>query len=150
MPRKASRAMHDKTSFDLLIECPSCGVENLIADYVPSMHIFCSQCREQLIDADIIKTHCEYICQACDMRLVLLKETEVKSDGSACSCGSTDLRKVDKITLAEEVAKAGGLIDLDQADDNVMEDVDWLRPADPGETTDEDYEDMFNQDPGHN
>ena len=92
--------MHDKTSFDLLIECRCCDVENLIADYVPGMHIFCSQCREKLIDADIIETHCEYICQACDMRLVLLKKTEVKLGGSTCSCGSTDLLKVDKTTLA--------------------------------------------------
>ena len=40
---------------------------------------------------------------------------------------------MDKITLAEEAAKAGGLINLDQVDDNVMEDIDWLRAADPGE-----------------
>ena len=142
--------MYDKTPYNLFIECRSCGIENNIADYVPSTHIFCSQCRERLIDADIVETHCEYICQACDMKLILLKATEVALGGSACSCGSTDLRKMGKTTLAEEAAKAGGLIDLDQGYDNVMEDTDWLRAANPGEITDEDYEDMFNQDPGQN
>ena len=141
--------MYDKTSYNLFIECRSCGVENNIADYVPSMRIFCSQCRERLIDVDIVETHCEYICQVCDMRLVLLHATEVKSGESACSCGSTDLVNMGKTTLPDEVEKAGGLIGLEEGDEEVMEDTDWLR-SDPGRVDDEDYEDMFNQDPGQN
>ena len=92
--------MQNKTPYDLFIECRSCGVENNIPDYVPSMRIFCSQCRERLIDVDIVETHCEYICQACDMRLVLLHATEVKSGESACSCGSTDVLKIGKTSSA--------------------------------------------------
>ena len=140
--------MYDKTSFDLLIECRCCDVENLIPDYTPSMHIFCSQCREKLVDIDIVETHCEYTCQECDMKMVLLKDTEVNIGESVCACGSTDLRKVDKTTLPGEAAKAGGLIDLGE-DNDILEDTDWLR-SDPDGIDDEDYEDMFNQDPGQN
>ena len=82
--------MYDKTPYNLFIECRSCSIENNIADYIPSMHIFCSQCRERLIDADIVETHCEYVCQACDTRLILLHATEIKLGESACSCGSAD------------------------------------------------------------
>ena len=76
--------------------------------------------------------------------------TEVKSGESACSCGSTDLQKVSKTTLPDEVEKAGGLIDLEEGDEEVMEDTDWLRAADPGEVDDDDYNEMFNRDPGQN
>ena len=140
--------MNNKIPYDLLVECRSCGIENSIVDYVPSMRIFCSQCRERLIDADIIETHCEYVCQKCDMKMVLLQATEVKPGESACSCGSTDLLKVGKTTLPDEAAKAGGLIDLAEDDDNVLEDTDWLR-SDLSEIDDDNYDDMFNQDPGH-
>ncbi|SVD11549.1 uncharacterized protein METZ01_LOCUS364403, partial [marine metagenome] len=58
--------MYDETPYNLFIECRSCGIENSIVDYVPSMHVFCSQCREQLIDFDIADTHCEYVCQECE------------------------------------------------------------------------------------
>ena len=142
--------MLDETPYGLLIECRSCGIENNIVDYVPSMRIFCSQCRERLIDADIIETHYEYICQACDMRLILLQTTEIKLNESACSCGSADLLKRDKVTIPDEAAQAGGLIDPNEGDDNILEDTDWLRSSGSGDIVDDDYEDMFNQDPGQN
>ena len=142
--------MRDKMPYDLLIECRSCGVENMIADYVPSMRIFCSQCRERLIDLDVIESHCEYICQACDMKLLLLKGTEVKLGESACACGSTDLLEIGETKLPDEAAKAGGLIDRVEGDDGILEDTDWLRPGSSEDYSDEDYEDMFNQDPGQN
>jgi len=141
--------MYDKVSFDLLIECRCCDVENLITDYVPSMHIYCSQCRERLMDDDILETHCEFTCQECSMKMVLLKDTEVKIGRSVCACGSADLRKVGKTTLLEEAAKAGGLIGRGEDEEGILEDTDWLR-SDPGSIDDEDYEDMFNQDPGQN
>ena len=142
--------MRDKTPCDLLIECRSCGIENNISDYVPGIRIFCSQCRERLIDRDIVETHCEYICQACDMRLILFHATEVRLGESACSCGSADLVKVGETNLPDEAIKAGELIDLGEDNDGVMEDTDWLRSADPGEVDDNDYDNMFNQDPGQN
>ena len=142
--------MYDKTSYNLFIECRSCGIENNITDYAPSMHIFCSQCREQLIDLNIVETHCEYLCQECDMRLILLKATEIKLGESACSCGSTDLMNVGETTLPDEVDKAGGLIDLGEDDNEILEDTDWLRPGNSGHVDDDNYEDMFNQDPGQN
>ena len=142
--------MHKKTPYDLLIECRSCGIENNIADYVPSVRIYCSQCRERLIDIDIVETHCEYICQACDMKLILLKTTEVKLGESACSCGSTDLMNAGETSLPDEVDKEGGLIGLGEDADEIMEDTDWLRAADSGELDDDDYNDVFNQDPSQN
>ena len=141
--------MDYKTPFDLFIECRSCGVENNITDYSPSMRIFCNQCRDQLIDVDIVETHCEYICQACDMKLLLLKVTEVKLGESACACGSTNLLEIGETNLPEEAAKAGGLINSVD-DDEILEDTDWLRPGGSKDLGDEDYEDMFNQDPGQN
>ena len=140
--------MTDKKPCDLFIECRSCGVENMITDYVPSMPIFCNQCRERLIDDDLTETHLEYVCQACDMRLVLSQETEVKLGESACSCGSTDVLKTGQTTLPVEVLEAGGFVDPSEGDDEILEDTDWLRARRPGDIGDDDYEDMFNQDPG--
>ena len=142
--------MNDKKPYDLFIECRSCGVENMITDYVPSMPIFCNQCREGLIDDELTETHLEYVCQACDMRLVLSQETEVKLGESACSCGSTDVLKTGQTTLPVEVLEAGGFVDPSEGDDEILEDTDWLRPSGPGDIGDDDYEDMFNQDPGQN
>ena len=141
--------MTDKKPCDLFIECRSCGVENMITDYVPSMPIFCNQCRERLIDAALTETHLEYICQACDMRLILLQATEVKLGESACSCGGTDVLKIGQTTLPIEVLEAGGFVELGEGDDQILEDTDWLRPGGSG-SFDDDYEDMFNQDPGQN
>ena len=141
--------MNDKKPYDLFIECRSCGVENMITDYVPSVPIFCNQCRERLIDAELTETHLEYVCQACDMRLVLSQTTEVKLGESACSCGSTDVLKIGQTNLPAEVLKAGGLTDPSEDDDETSEDTDWLRPGGSGSFGD-DYEDMFNQDPGQN
>jgi len=140
--------MNDKKPYDLFIECRSCGVENMITDYVPSMPIFCNQCRERLIDDELTETHLEYVCQACDMRLVLSQETEVKLGESACSCGSTDVLKTGQTTLPVEVLEAGGFVDPSEGDDEILEDTDWLRASGPGDIGDDDYEDMFNQDPG--
>ena len=142
--------MYDETPYNLFIECRSCGIENSIVDYVPSMHIFCSQCREQLIDHDIAGTHCEYVCQECETRLILLKATEIKLGESACSCGSTDLMNIGETNLPIKADKSGGLIDPGKDDNEVLEDTDWLRPGSSGDVDDDSYEDMFNQDPSQN
>ena len=141
--------MRDKMPYDLLIECRSCGVENMITDYVPSTRIFCSQCRERLVDDDLMESHLEYVCQACDMKMILLQATEVKLGESACSCGSKDVLKLGKTTLPAEVLEAGGLVEQAMDDDEALEDTDWMRSGSK-EVNDDDYEDMFNQDPGQN
>jgi len=82
------------------------------------------------------------------MKMVLLQATEVKLGESACSCGGTDLLEVGQTTLPDEAAKVGGLIDLAEDDDDVLEDTDWLRSG-LSEIDDDDYDEMFNQDPGH-
>ena len=137
--------MPNQAPCDLLIECRSCSVENMIADYVTSMQIFCSQCRDPLVDDDIIETHVEYVCQACDARLILLEDTEVHLGESACQCGSKDVLKVGKTALPSEALQAGGL--TDKGDDEVLEDTDWMRSG-SGDIIDDNYEDMFDQDPG--
>ena len=141
--------MYDKIPYDLFMECRSCGVENMITDYVPSRPIFCNQCRERLIDNDLTETHLEYVCQECSMKLVLSQATEVKLGESACSCGSTDVLKTGRTTLPAEVLKAGELIDPSENDDEILGDADWMRPGGSG-NFDDDYEDMFNQDPSQN
>jgi len=83
------------------------------------------------------------------MRLVLSQETEVKLGESACACGSTDVLKIGQTTLPGEVLKASGFVDLSKDDGEILEDTDWLRPGGSG-SFDDDYEDMFNQDPGQN
>ena len=140
--------MQNETPYDLFIECRSCGVENMVTDYVPSNPIFCNQCRERLIDDKLAETHLEYICQSCDMRLVLSQDTEVKIGETAWACGSTDVLQKGLTTLPSEVLEAGGLVDQDGGD--VLEDTDWLRPGVSGDIDDDSYEDMFNQDPGQN
>ena len=142
--------MYNKSSYDLLIECRSCRVENMIAGYTPSMRIFCSQCREDLVEIDLGETHYEYICQSCDMRLVLLQTTEIEPGKSSCSCGSTDLLNMDEVTLPDEAAEGSGLIGPDENNDEALEDTDWLRSGESGSADDEDYNNMFNQDPGQN
>ena len=141
--------MLNKIPYDLLIECRSCGVENMITDYAPSTRIFCSQCRERLVDDDLMESHLEYVCQACDMKMILLQATEVKLGESACSCGSKEVSKIGKTTLPAEVLEAGGLVEQAMDDDEILEDTDWMRSGSKG-VNDDDYEDMFNQDPGQN
>jgi len=52
------------------------------------------------------------------------------------------------MTLPAEVLKAGGLNDPSE-NDEILEDTDWIRPGGSG-SFDDDYEDMFGQDPGQN
>jgi len=83
------------------------------------------------------------------MRMILLQATEVKLGESACSCGSTDVSKIGKTTLPAEALEAGGLIEQSMDDDEILEDTDWMRSGSESDY-DDDYEDMFNQDPGQN
>jgi DNA-directed RNA polymerase subunit RPC12/RpoP len=119
----------------------------MVTDYVPSNPIFCNQCRERLIDDKLAETHLEYVCQACDARLILLEATKVQLGESACQCGSKDVLKLGKTALPSEALQAGGL--ADNGDDEVLEDTDWMRSG-SGDIIDDNYEDMFDQDPGQN
>ena len=53
-------------------------------------------------------------------------------------------------SLPNEAAQVGALMDQDETDDEISEDTDWLRPGGSGDIDDDNYEDMFNQDPGQN
>jgi hypothetical protein len=54
---------------------------------------------------------------------------------------------VGKTALPSEALQAGGL--ADNGDDEVLEDTDWMRSG-SGDIIDDNYEDMFDQDPGQN
>ena len=83
------------------------------------------------------------------MGVVLLKETGFPERESACFCGSTDLVEKDFADFADKAASAGLLFDTKGDGDELLEDTDWLR-SDSTVTKDEDYNEMFDQDPGQN
>lgn len=130
---------------ELLVACRSCGIENSIPDYTPGFFAACGQCRERLIDMELMDSHKELVCGDCGMTLLLLKDTEVKPGGSTCKCGGSNLALQASPSiprLAEEAGsskKAGASL--------VEDDFDWCRPA-SNEEASEDYNDIFDNDPG--
>lgn len=129
---------------DLLVACRACGVENLIDSYTPDLPAVCSQCRERLIDMDLVDSHQEIKCGDCGMALLLPKDTEISKE-STCRCGSSNLflQAAPTIPLLAQEAGAFKDEDADPADD----DFDWCRPS-SGDETSEDYNDIFDNDPG--
>jgi len=132
---------------ELLISCGSCGVENLMVDYTPGLPAVCSQCREGLIAIELMDSHKEVVCGDCGMVLLLTLETEITLGESTCRCGSVNLALKDSPSiplLAEEADTGKSEKDVDPEDS----DFDWCRPA-PKEETSEDYNDIFDDDPGY-
>lgn len=139
--------MSSHKPIELLVTCRGCSVENLIVDYTAGLPAVCSQCREKLIDLELMDSHKEVVCEDCAMTLLLPKDTEVTMGESTCRCGSKNLALQDSpsIPLLAEEAKASKVHD---DEDPVGDDFDWCRPA----TTDdmsEDYNDVFDDDPGY-
>ncbi len=136
--------MNLETPFDLLMECGGCGLENLISTFTPGAPAICNQCRENLMAYDLVGTHQGHTCDSCKRALVLKKETEFVNGESECECGCQDFTElsmrdfVDRVTQAK---KKGS----DNTDDDP--DFDWCRPA-PDHATKEDYNEIFDDDPG--
>jgi hypothetical protein len=132
---------------ELLISCGSCGIENLLVDYTPGMPAVCSQCREGLISMEIMDSHKEVVCGDCGMILLLTRETEITMGESTCRCNSTNLALQDSpsIPLLAKEAQDRTTVDDDNPADS---DFDWCRPA-PADETSEDYNDIFDDDPGY-
>jgi DNA-directed RNA polymerase subunit RPC12/RpoP len=139
--------MSSHDPIELLVTCRGCAIENLIVDYTPGLPAVCSQCREKLIDMELMDSHKEVVCEDCGMTLLLPKDTEVTMGESTCRCGSSNLALQDSpsIPLLSEEAKASKKNeDEEPADDNF----DWCRPA-PTDGMSEDYNDVFDDDPGY-
>ena len=135
---------------DLLIECANCSVENIFSDYTPEMVTICNQCRGRLILSDFNQTHNEYRCDDCGFVLCLSKDTPFEKGKTACRCQSFNIRKIGKSTLYEETEEAGTFEEKDRDDDVVEPDEDWCRSDLSDIETRDDYNEMFDQDPGNN
>jgi hypothetical protein len=130
--------------FDLLIECGSCGIENLIPGFTPGAPAICNQCRENLLAIDFSKTHQGHICDSCGMALLMKAETAFTDGESECQCGGQDFTKLDTKDFAKSLSNAPDM-ELDDLDDDP--DFDWCRPASDGSAS-EDYNEVFDDDPG--
>ena len=125
---------------ELLVACRSCGIENLIDSYIPELPAVCSQCRERLIDLDLMESYQEIVCGDCGMILLLPKDTEISAEESTCRCGSSNLFLKAAPTIPLLAQEAGAFKKED--DDPVKDDFDWCRPS-SNEGISEDYNDVF-------
>jgi len=134
---------------DLLIECSDCGVENIYSDYTPEQITICNQCRTKLIQPDFDQTHNEYCCEDCGFVMCLSKDTSFEKGKTACRCGNLNIRAISKSTLYEDAEEAGAF-DLDDEDIDTTPSDDWCRSDLSGIEAMDDYNEMFDQDPGEN
>ena len=132
---------------DLLIECGGCGIENLFSGFTPDQVAVCNQCRERQIWPNFNETHHEYRCRECGISICLLQATVFDEGNTPCRCGSLNVYRVPDSTLAETVRAAGGM-DLDDPPDAPDPGYDWYR-SEPGQGP-TDYNELFDQNPGHN
>jgi hypothetical protein len=134
---------------DLLIECPDCGVENIFSEYSPEDITICNQCRTRLIQPDFDQTHNEFHCEDCGFVICLTKETPFEKGKTACRCGSFNIESIPKSTLYEDAEEAGAF-DLDDEDLDTTPSDDWCRSDLSGIEAMDDYNEMFDRDPGDN
>jgi hypothetical protein len=127
----------------LLIECPACGIENLLADIVPGVPAICNQCRDPLLGPDLAKSHTGHSCDICGMAFVLKKETEFAVGESECQCGSKDFSPLDLNVFVSDLQSSSKSQDLEEEGD----DFDWCRPG-PDDSSEGDYNNVFDDDPG--
>ena len=134
---------------DLLIECSDCGVENMFSEYAPEQATICNQCRTRLMQPEFNQMYNEYRCDDCGFVMCLLKGTLFEKGKTACRCGGFNIQKISKSTLYEDVEEAGAF-DADKEDLDTTPSDDWCRSDLSGIEASEDYNEMFDQDPGDN
>ena len=134
---------------DLLIECSDCGVENMFADYTPEQVTICNQCRTRLIQPDFNQTHNEYHCKDCGFVMCLSKDTPFEKGKTACRCQSFNIEKISKSSLYED-AEETGVFEVDDEDLDTIPSDDWCRSDLSDIEATEDYNEIFDQDPGDN
>ncbi len=130
--------------FDLLAQCGACRIENLIADFRPGVFSVCNQCREPLARAGSVATHKEYACGDCGLRMLLLSDTPVTTGESECRCGKRNILILEDGPLLKDIESEAGPTD---DDDTGGEDFYWCRSG-PEVPISEDYNDLFDNDPG--
>jgi hypothetical protein len=128
----------------LLIECPSCGIENLIADILSGGALICNQCRDALLGSGLVDSHTGHSCDICGMVFLLKRETEFVVGESECQCGSSDLSPLEIDLFVSDLQSRE---DQDLAKDENDGGFDWCRPA-PDNSSEGDYNDVFDDDPG--
>ena len=128
-----------------LIECPACGIENLLSDFIPGRSAVCNQCRETLLNPSLIDSHKGHTCDDCGMAFILKNETEFIPGESECPCGSSDFSRfeIGPFIADLKAAEASSIAEQDTKED----DFDWCRP-DQGEPLEDDYNNIFDDDPG--
>ena len=136
--------MSEEKSF--LIECPACGIENLLADFTPGRSAVCNQCREALLSPSLVDSHKGHICDDCGMAFILKTETDFVSGESECQCGCNDFSAFEIGPFVDDLlaAEASGLTEDEPEEDD---DFDWCRPA-PDDALEGDYNNIFDDDPG--
>ena len=128
----------------LLIECPACGIENLLADIVPGVPAICNQCRDPLQVPVLVETHTGHSCDICSMAFVLKKETEFTIGESECQCGSKNFSPLELDLFVSELQSSINPQDSGNDDGN---DFDWCRPG-TNDSSEGDYNNVFDDDPG--
>ena len=128
----------------LLIECPDCGIENLLAEIVPGVSAICNQCREAMLRPDLVETHTGYSCDSCGMAFLLNKETGFEVGESECQCGSSDFSPLE---LDLFVADLQSTMEAQDSDEEDGDDFDWCRQS-ADDVSEGDYNNIFDDDPG--
>ena len=126
----------------LLIECRACGIENLLADAMSGYTAICNQCRECLINPDLINSHTGHSCNECGMAFLLKKNSGFELGQSECQCGSSNFSSVEVSQFVSDFQPP----EMEDSSD-IDDDFDWCRPA-PDENLEGDYNNMFDDDPG--
>ena len=128
-----------------LIECPACSIENLLSDFMPGRSAVCNQCRETLLNPSLIDSHKGHTCNDCGMAFILKNETEFIPGESECPCGSSDFNRfeIGPCIADLKAAEASSIAEQDTKED----DFDWCR-SDQGEPREDDYNNVFDDDPG--
>ena len=81
--------------------------------------------------------------------MCLTKGTLFEQGKTACRCGSFKIQSIAKSTLYEDAEEAGAF-DVDDEDIEATPNDDWCRSDLSGIETSDDYNEMFDQDPGDN
>jgi hypothetical protein len=128
----------------LLIQCPACGIENLLADIVPGVPAICNQCRESLVRTNLVETHTGHNCDSCGMAFLLNKENGFKLGKSECQCGSSDFSPLELDLFVSDLQST---MEAQGSNEDDGDDFDWCRPG-PDAASEGDYNNIFDDDPG--
>ena len=137
--------MDVKLSF--LIECQGCGIENLLSDFTHGKSAICNQCREALLNPDLVYSHKGHTCDDCSMTFILKNETKFSSGESECQCGSHDFGSFEIGPLIADLLAAEASFKDKGGEEIEEDDFDWCR-SDPDGPLEGDYNNIFDDDPG--